>query len=185
MGRLARRSVLAQAQEVLPDHIGEMLQGMNGRMTSAGPSSSRSAILLPMHWLVGIPLILLTGSIESLDDVQRTDPVRSESYAMPAKALAECVMRGIDDASWPFGHPGVQSSADSPTLHVYAISSNSILFDVAFAPLSSETLVTYRRGHNGHGTEEQTWAIIERCSQPVSAPAHDADRLPQSGSLKP
>ena len=138
-----------------------------------------------MHWLVVIPLLLLTGSIESLEDVQRTDPLRSESYAMPAKALAECVMRGIDHASWSFGQPGVQSSSDSPTLHVYAIASNSILFDVAFAPLSSETLVTYRRGHNGHGTEDQTWAIIEGCSKPASAQGHGADRPPQPGSLKP
>ena len=99
---------------------------------------------------------------------------------MPAKALAECVMRGIDRATWSFGHPGVQSSADSPTLHVYAIASNAILFDVAFASISSETLVSYRRGHNGHGTEAQTWAIIERCSKTASA-----GRLPQSGSLKP
>jgi hypothetical protein len=126
--------------------------------------------------------LLLSGCMgDSLGEVRATDPLQTGTFHKPYEQLAACAKERIETDSWRFGQPIVQSTqeANRPLIRVYAIYSRSTLFEVTFQPVPSEmTLVEYRRGYDGHGSQDQTWAIIERCAQHVPAPVPEADRCP-------
>lgn len=126
--------------------------------------------------------LLVSGCMgDSLGDVRATDPLQTGTFQKPYEQLAACAKERIETDSWRFGQPIVQSTHDAnrPLIRVYAIYSRSTLFEVTFQPVpSAMTLVEYRRGYDGHGSQDQTWTIIEQCAKPVPAPSPDAGRRP-------
>lgn len=126
--------------------------------------------------------LLLSGCMgNSLGEVRATEPLQAGTFQKPYEQLAACAKERIETDSWRFGQPIVQSTQDTnrPLIRVYAIYSRSTLFEVTFQPThSAMTTVEYRRGYDGHGTQDQTWAIIEYCSQQATPPTPDAGRRP-------
>lgn len=130
-------------------------------------------------------LATLSGCMgNSLGEVRATEPLQTGTFQTPYEILATCAKELIETDSWRFGQPIVQSmrETDRPLIRVYAIYSRSTLFEVTFQPALSglTTVVEYRRGYDGHGTQNQTWGIIESCAQqspaPVSQPAGTVGR---------
>ena len=146
--------------------------------------SMNSGIIKLMNktYLAVAILLMLTGCMgNSLGEVRATEPLQTGTFQKPYEQLAACAKQRIETDSWRFGQPIVQSTQDAnrPLIRVYAIYSRSTLFEVTFQPIPSEmTLVEYRRGYDGHGSQDQTWAIIEQCAQPVPVQSPDAGRRP-------
>ena len=126
--------------------------------------------------------LLLSGCMgNSLGEVRATEPLQTGTFQKTYEQLAACAKERIETDSWRFGQPIVQSTQDTnrPLIRVYAIYSRSTLFEVTFQPThSAMTTVEYRRGYDGHGTQDQTWAIIEYCSRQAMTPPPDADKRP-------
>jgi len=94
-------------------------------------------------------------------------PRQSGTFTASFEQLADCTQRRIESDSWAFGQPVVQSSRQTNLIRVSAIYGRSALFEVTFEPApASATLVEYRRSFDGHGTEQQTWAIVQSCAHP-------------------
>lgn len=114
--------------------------------------------------IVGL-LLLITGCADTLGEIRATEPLRTGTYQRPVESLADCTKRQIETAPWAFGQPTVQLSRDPDAIRVNALSFTSMLFEVTFRPTApAATMVEYRRGYHGHGTEDRTWAIIEACA---------------------
>ena len=131
------------------------------------PMLTRSLLLLVV--------LTLSGCMgNSLGEVRATKPLQTGTFQVPFEALAACAKERIETDSWRFGQPIVQSTRERnrPLVRVYAIYSRSTLFEVTFQPAPSglTTVVEYRRGYDGHGTQDQTWDIIESCAQQDRAP---------------
>jgi hypothetical protein len=123
-------------------------------------------------------LATLSGCMgNSLGKVHATEPLQTGTFQTPYEILATCAKERIESDSWRFGQPIVQSTweRNRPLIRVYAIYSRSTLFEVTFQPAPSglTTVVEYRRGYDGHGTQDQTWGIIKSYAQQGLAPLHD------------
>jgi hypothetical protein len=82
-----------------------------------------------------------------------------------------CVKHRVETDSWRFGQPIVQqaSQSDRPVIRVYAIYARSTLFEVTFQPNQQQhAFVEYRRAYDGHGTQEQTWKIVQDCADSLT-----------------
>ena len=128
-----------------------------------------------MRWLALSSLLFLNGCLgNSLGEVRATPPLQSRTYPVLYEELAACAKQGIETESWSFGEPTVHATREpaTPLVSVATLYAGSALFEVTFQPApSATTLVKYRRGYDGYDSKEKTWAIIERCSQQVSAPS--------------
>jgi hypothetical protein len=142
---------------------------------NAGPFQEVPSILRSIFLLV---LATLSGCMgNSLGEVRATEPLQTGTFQTPYEILAACAKERIETDSWRFGQPIVQSTRERnrPLISVYAIYSRSTLFEVTFQPVPSglTTVVEYRRGYDGHGTQDQTWGIIESCAQQGPAPVDE------------
>jgi len=118
-------------------------------------------------------IVLLGGCAgigTSLGEVRATQPLQTGAFSMPYDHLAACVKARIKADPWTFGQPivGSEWGLDRRTVRVYAVYARSTLFEVTFQPISPlTTRVDYRRSHEGHGTQEHAWSIIEQCASPI------------------
>lgn len=139
-----------------------------------------------MRWLVFSSLLFLNGCLgNSLGEVRATAPLQTRTYPALYEKLAACAKQGIETESWSFGEPTVHAARESatPLVSIATLYAGSALFEVTFQPVpSAMTLVKYRRGYDGYDSKEKTWAIIERCSQQVSAPSTPDTPLPPVSS---
>lgn len=122
-----------------------------------------------------------TGIGTNLGEVRATQPLKSGAFQMPYDYLAACVKARIKADPWTFGQPivGSEWGLDRRIVRVYATYARSTLFEMTFQPISPVmTRVDYRRSHDGHGTQEHAWSIIEQCASPVlpSSPDSGAGR---------
>ena len=104
----------------------------------------------------------------SLGDVRKTAALQTDTVQADAARLADCVKERIEMDSWPFGQPVAHSTQQTnpPAVRVHAMYSRSTLFEIAFHPVAPfSTRVEYRRSYDGHGTQEQAWAIVQLCAQ--------------------
>ena len=121
--------------------------------------------------MIGLVVMLSGCAGSSLGDVRKTDPLQTGTVQAEAAPLAECVRQLIESDSWRFGQPVAHSTqqSDPPATRVHAMYSRSTLFEIAVYPVApSSTRVEYRRSYDGHGTQEQAWAIVERCARQTS-----------------
>lgn len=137
-------------------------------------------------------LATLSGCIgQSLGEVRATKPVQTGLLKTPYEALAACVRERIETDSWRFGQPIVQTTRekDHQLIRLYASHSRSTLFVVTFQPTPpDQTTVEYRRGYDGHGTQDQTWGIIESCAQQGLVQTVSTEKpyvFPRQSSTKP
>lgn len=143
-----------------------------------------------MRWRALVLLLFLNGCVgHSLEEVRATVSHQTGTFPAIYEQLATCAKHRIETDTWIFGRPVVQSTSDPsiPLVSVYAIYSRSTLFELTFQPApSAMTLVKYRRGYDGHGTREKTWAIIiEGCSQEVPIPSNQSSDIPPQSLIAP
>ncbi len=128
------------------------------------------------------PMLLLVLSAlsacatENLDEVRAANPIRTRSSETPYDILSMCAKQRFEMTSWFFGDPTIHWRREKghPMIRVYAIYSLTTLFDITFEQVQSDrTLVTYRHGNDGHGIQDQTWAIIVSCNQQGPAPVKE------------
>jgi len=119
-----------------------------------------------------ILLLLLSGCLgKSQGEVRVVPPSKTETFQRPYDQLAACAKAYIETDSWTFGQPTVRSTHETarPLIRVNASYLGSTLFEVTFEPIPAVmTLVEYRHGYDGYDTQDHTWAIIERCAQPLA-----------------
>ena len=145
-----------------------------------------------LHPILLLVLATLSGCAgESLGEVRATRPLQAGTFQTPYETLAACAKERIETDSWRFGQPIVQSTRekDRPLIRVYAIYSRSTLFEVTFEQAQSGlTSVEYRRGYDGHGTQDQTWASLspapDRYSRQSMSLLERLDRIIEIGQAK-
>jgi hypothetical protein len=132
----------------------------------------------PFSLLLFIALLAgCTGVGTSLVEVRATEPLQTGAFSMPYDHLAACVKARIKADPWTFGQPIVASEwgLNRRIVRVHARYARSTLFELTFQPVSpATTRVDYRRSHDGQGTQEHAWSIIQQCASPVLPSSPDA-----------
>jgi hypothetical protein len=129
-----------------------------------------------------ILLLILSGCLgKSEGEVRAVSSSKTGTFQQPYDQLAACAKAYIERDSWAFGKPTVHSTEETaqPLIRVYASYLGSTLFEATFQPVPAVmTLVEYRRGYDGYATQDQTWAIIERCAHQLASPQFRVPLLP-------
>jgi hypothetical protein len=125
--------------------------------------------------IILLMLATLSGCLgDSLGEVRATEPRQTGTFQKPYEPLAACAMERIETDFWRFGQPIVQSMREKyqAMIRVYVIYSRSTLFELTFQPTASGqgTFVEYRRGYDGHGSQDQAWGILKSCAQEDPTP---------------
>ena len=135
---------------------------------------------------VFILMLLFSGCLgKNQGEVRAMPPSHTGTFEQPYAQLAACAKANVETDSWAFGEPIVQSTHETaqPLIRLTASYLGSALFEVSFQPIPAVmTLVEYRHGYDGYDTQEQTWAIIERCAHQLAPPKYRVPSLPHKAS---
>jgi pyocin large subunit-like protein len=130
--------------------------------------------------------MLFSGCLgKNQGEVRAMPPSHTGTFEQPYAQLVACAKAYVETDSWAFGEPIVQSTHETaqPLIRLTASYLGSALFEVSFQPIPAVmTLVEYRHGYDGYDTQEQTWAIIERCAHQLAPPKYRVPSLPHKAS---